>query len=170
MRMSWRTGFVCLAVVVLGTIAGNVVLGQGAALPQGRAAAAGPDAVARGRQIFTQQCSFCHGPDARGGAEGGSDLTRSPILQQDQGGNVIGPFLRVGRPEMKMPPFPLTEVQAADLSAFLRSLTAPAGRGRGGAGGPVVEIVGDAVAGQAFFSGEGKCKFGNRAWSGSARF
>src|SRR5579871_279127 len=37
--------------------------------------AAEPAAIERGRLVYTQNCVFCHGADARGGAEGGADLT-----------------------------------------------------------------------------------------------
>jgi cytochrome c oxidase cbb3-type subunit 3 len=155
MREAMRTGGVYFIAALLSTIAAqSVVSSQGPPAALGQAPPPDPAAIARGRQIFTQQCSFCHGADARGGAEGGSDLTRSTLVLQDRGGTVLGPFLRAGRPEFKMPPFPLPEGQAADLSTFLRSLIAPAGRGRGG---PVAAVVGDALAGQAFFNGKGAC-------------
>ena len=93
---------------------------------------ASPD---RGRTVFVQNCGFCHGTDARGGAEGGTDITVSPIVTADQSGSTLGPFLRVGRPERKMPPFALPPEQVSDISAYLRSLVAPSGRGRG-RGGP----------------------------------
>jgi cytochrome c oxidase cbb3-type subunit III len=129
---------------------------QRAAGPAPAGAGLDPAVVARGRNVFTQNCGFCHGPDARGGAEGGSDLTASPIVMSDQNGSTLGPFLRVGRPDRKMPPFALPPDQLTDIAAYLRSLLAPPGRGRG-RGGPPVEIVGDAKAGEAFFAGAGKC-------------
>ena len=42
-------------------------------------AAADPAVVQRGRQIFSANCSFCHGSDARGG-EGGPNLIRSELV------------------------------------------------------------------------------------------
>jgi len=77
------------------------------------AGAPGDPAVARGRTLFVQSCGFCHGADARGGAEGGSDLTASPIVMADQSGSTLDPFLRVGRPERKMPPFTLLNLMRA---------------------------------------------------------
>jgi len=43
-----------------------------------------PDAAAveRGHQIFSANCSFCHGSDARGG-EGGPNLIRSQLVMDD---------------------------------------------------------------------------------------
>jgi cytochrome c oxidase cbb3-type subunit 3 len=125
-----------------------------------RGAGAGPADDAspdRGRTVFVQNCGFCHGTDARGGAEGGTDITVSPIVTADQSGSTLGPFLRVGRPERKMPPFALPPEQVSDISAYLRSLLAPSGRGRGRGGPPPVAIEGNAKAGEAFFHGAGKC-------------
>jgi cytochrome c oxidase cbb3-type subunit III len=112
-----------------------------------------PAAVARGQQTFTQNCSFCHGPDARGGAEGGVDLTRSPIVIGDATGAQLGIFLKTGRPP-RMPAFTsLTDAQITDINAFVQSQNiAVAGRA------PLVAIVvGDPKAGEAFFNGAGKC-------------
>ena len=117
-------------------------------------AAVDPAAIERGRLLFAQACSFCHGGDARGGAEGGTDLTRSPIITGDGTATQLGEFLKVGRPEKKMPPFPMPDAQTADLAAFLRSLAAA---GRGGGRGITAAVVGDATAGERFFNGAGHC-------------
>lgn len=118
----------------------------------GRGAQVDPAAVARGQQAFGQNCGFCHGADAKGGAEGGPDLTRSQIVT---GAAQFGEFLKVGRPDKKMPAFSLPDGEVADMGMYLRSLAPPAGgRGRGGI---VAEVVGDAAAGQSFFNGTGKC-------------
>jgi mono/diheme cytochrome c family protein len=119
-------------------------------------AAQQPDAAAigRGRQIFTTNCAACHGPEARGGGEGMTDLTRSAIAA----GNAaqFAAFLKVGRPERRMPPFALPDGDVADLSAFLRSIASPAARG-GGRNVINAVVVGDAAAGQRYFTGAGKC-------------
>src|SRR5436309_8701129 len=57
-----------------------------------------PETVERGRQLLVAQCGFCHGSNARGGSSG-PDLTRSPLVQDDENGKQIGEFLRVGRPD-----------------------------------------------------------------------
>ena len=109
-------------------------------------------------------------------AEQSPDLTRSALAMQPDGGQRLSAFLRVGRPDKGMPPVPapLTEQEAADLSAKLRSLgfaAAPAaatGRGAGGRGGPPLPaalagqqlsiLVGDPKLGKRFFEGAvGKC-------------
>jgi cytochrome c oxidase cbb3-type subunit III len=88
---------------------------------------ADPAAVARGRQIFSANCSFCHGSDARGG-EGGPNLIRSQLVLDDKDGELI--------------------------AAFVHSM--PVG-GRAATTGTVDPLVGDAKAGEAYFNGAGKC-------------
>src|SRR5262249_54081063 len=60
--------------------------------------------VDRGQQVFVTQCGFCHGANARGGSSG-PDLTRSELVQSDEGGKQFGAFLRAGRPDKGMPGF-----------------------------------------------------------------
>src|SRR5262245_13526216 len=76
------------------------------------------EAVQRGQALLVERCGFCHGSNARGGA-GGSDLTRSEIVQEDEDGKQLGEFLRVGRPERGMPPFELAEREVKDVATFL---------------------------------------------------
>ena len=52
--------------------------------------------VDRGQQTFVNQCGFCHGSNARGGSSG-PDLTRSELVQSDEGGKQFGEFLRAVR-------------------------------------------------------------------------
>lgn len=119
--------------------------------------AAQPDAVARGRQVFTTYCAACHGADGRGGAEGSTDLTRSAIATVADGGTQLGAFLKTGRPERRMPPFPLGDAEVADLSAYFRSIAAAPGRGGGGRAVITAVVVGDAAAGERYFRGAGRC-------------
>ena len=119
-------------------------------------AAQADPAVTRGRAVFTTYCATCHGADGRGGTEGATDLTRSPIATAADGGMQLAAFLKVGRPERRMPPVPLGDAETADLSVFLRSLAAPAGRG-GGRNAINAIVVGDAAAGERYFNGAGKC-------------
>ncbi len=110
--------------------------------------------VERGKLLLVQQCGFCHGSNARGGQQG-PDLTRSDLVQSDEGGKQLGEFLKVGRPERKMPKFDLPEPDVVDLATFLHStIDSVADRGKY----QILNIlVGDAQAGQAFFNGAGKC-------------
>jgi cytochrome c oxidase cbb3-type subunit III len=114
----------------------------------------GAAAVGRGRELHVAQCGFCHGVTARGGA-GGPDLTRSALVQEDDGGKQLGAFLKVGRPDRGMPPFDLTEEQNSDLAAFLHSeIYLAANRSHY----KVLDILtGDPKAGEAYFNAAGKC-------------
>ena len=109
----------------------------------------------RGRGIFTTNCITCHGADGRGGGVAAADLTQSPFTLASDDGKTLGEFLKVGRPERRMPSFALSDADSGDLSAFLRSL-APAGRGAG-RGGIIAVVVGDATAGETYFTGAGRC-------------
>jgi mono/diheme cytochrome c family protein len=116
-------------------------------------APADPAAIQRGKQIFSANCSFCHGSDARGG-EGGPNLVRSQIVLDDQKGEAIAVVVQNGRPDRGMPKFDLTTAQIGDIAAFLHSI--PVG-GRAQTTGLVDPLVGNAQAGQAYFNGPGKC-------------
>ena len=112
-----------------------------------------PAAVAHGKQIFSVNCSFCHGPDARGG-EGGPNLVRSQLVMDDKNGELIGTVVQSGRPDKGMPQFNLSSGDVSDLAAFIHSF--PVG-GKVGPTGTVNPLVGDAKAGEIYFSGAGKC-------------
>jgi len=91
----------------------------------GASAAADPAAIERGRTLYASACAFCHGGDARGAQ--GPDLARSLYVTSDDGGRVLGEFLKTGRPANGMPPFPmLTAGDVSDLSAFLKTRVAAA--------------------------------------------
>src|SRR5438309_11449562 len=77
-------------------------------------------AVERGQQLLSTECGFCHGANARGGSSG-PDLTRSALVQEDEGGRQLGEFLKVGRPDRGMPKFDFSDAQDADLAAFLHN-------------------------------------------------
>src|SRR5579863_325128 len=74
--------------------------------------------IQSGRDLFRQDCSFCHGRDA-GGGETGPDLTRSKLVAQDVDGDKIGPVVLNGRPDKGMPRFDRSEQQIASLAAFI---------------------------------------------------
>ena len=113
-----------------------------------------PAAAERGQQLLSTQCGFCHGANARGGSSG-PDLTRSALVQTDEGGRQLGQFLRVGRPDRGMPAFDFTDAQMADLAVFLHSaIRANANRK---AYRILDVLVGDGKAGEAYFNGEGRC-------------
>ena len=120
----------------------------------GASTPADPAAIERGRTLYSSGCAFCHGADARGAQ--GPDLARSLYVTNDEGGRVLGEFLKAGRPANGMPPFPtLTAGDLADLSAFLKTRVT-ASRARPPMD-PASIVVGNAMAGAAYFNGAGRC-------------
>jgi len=113
-----------------------------------------PTAIERGRTLYASGCAFCHGADARGAQ--GPDLARSLYVTNDEGGPVLGEFLKAGRPANGMPPFPtLSAGDLTDLSAFLKTRVTAA-RARPPMD-PASIVVGNATAGAAYFNGTGRC-------------
>lgn len=107
-------------------------------------------AVARATPIYQQNCSFCHGPQARGATAPG--LVTSDLVLGDDRGEHLAPFLRAGRPEKGMPAFSqLSEQQRIDLAEFLHQQVEDIAN-RGAYHLPNI-VVGDAAKGQAFVMG-----------------
>src|SRR5439155_672323 len=77
-----------------------------------------PEQVAHGQQLFSGNCSFCHGSDARGG-EKGPNLVRAQVVLDDQHGELITPIVQNGIPAQGMPKFALSETDIADIAAWL---------------------------------------------------
>lgn len=113
-----------------------------------------PAAIARGRQIFSVNCGFCHGSDARGG-EGGPNLLRSPIVLNDQKGEVVAAVVLNGRVEKGMPKFDLTMQSVADIAAYLHGIKLGGNESAGF--NPKSVLVGNAAAGKVYFNGAGHC-------------
>jgi mono/diheme cytochrome c family protein len=152
-----------LLALILGLVPG-VTFAQNAAGPPGAGQAAGafparpkgdPAAIARGKAAYGTNCAYCHGEDARGGDNGGTNLLRSEYVMKDKNGEVLGPFLQNPAADSHSSAragvlkFQLTGEQAADLAAFLhdfRLSSRDPGRMR-----PPTIVVGDAKAGQAYF-------------------
>ena len=119
--------------------------GPRAAFPQ--RPPADPAVVERGKALYSVNCGFCHGSDGRGG-EGGPVLLRSPVVLNDQNGELLAPIVQNGRDAM--PKFDLTKAQISDIAAFIHSFRV---------GGydisrmtPPSIVVGDAKAGEAYFN------------------
>jgi cytochrome c oxidase cbb3-type subunit 3 len=115
-----------------------------------------PDArmAAEGGKIFAPTCGFCHGADARGAS--GPDLLRSPVVLDDNQGELIGPTVHDGRPAKGMPAFSsLTNEQLRDIAEYLHlQVELAANRGTYKT---LNVVTGDAKAGEAYFNGQGKC-------------
>src|SRR5581483_8449460 len=117
-----------------------------------------PAQVEAGRAIFAAQCGFCHGRDAMGG-ETGPDLTRSALAAADVRGDRIGPVVRAGRPDTKMPGFTLSDADLLAVVAFIHEAKSRADTLEGGRRSVDVADLqtGDAAAGRQYFEGAGGC-------------
>lgn len=112
-----------------------------------------PAAIERGKALYGVNCQFCHGADTRGG-DGGPSLLRSSVVLADQNGELMAPIIRSGRPGM--PKFTLTDTQISDIATFAHSFKA-AGYDESRQKPPSI-VVGDAKAGEAFFTAKcGAC-------------
>ena len=112
-----------------------------------------PAAIARGKNLYDTNCSFCHGEDARGGADGGPNLIRSDLLLTDKNGEVLATVVQNGRTDRGMPKFTLSNADVSDIAAFIHSFRIDSrdpARMR-----PANIVVGDAKVGEAFF--KAKC-------------
>jgi cytochrome c oxidase cbb3-type subunit 3 len=109
-------------------------------------------AAARGHQVYVKDCSGCHGPLAKGTANG-PDLIRSPLVLRDRFGSELGPALA------RLPGHPgsLSSAQVVDLSHFLKDRIETTAKNRNPVERPNV-LTGDKAAGQAYFNGAGGCK------------
>lgn len=113
-----------------------------------------PAKIAHGKQLFSANCSFCHGSDARGG-ETGTNLVRSQLVLDDKNGELMTPVVQNGRIPKGMPSFPLSAADISDIAAFVHSLRMTTRDHADSA--PINILVGDATAGKAYFDGAGKC-------------
>ncbi len=114
-----------------------------------------PELVARGHQLFEQNCAFCHGRDASGG-ETGPDLTASKVVHADVNGDKIGVVVGGARVDKGMPKFSFSKEQLSEIVAFLHT---QASKPIGGRRGVVTSDLqtGNAAAGKAYFNGAGGC-------------
>ena len=113
-----------------------------------------PGAVARGAAAYASAgCGSCHGAAARGTGTG-PDLVRSPLVEDDTKGELIGPVLSQPHPKGGQKP-DLTDQQISDIAAWLRVQV------YGAAMRDTYQyldiVVGDPQKGEAFFNGAGKC-------------
>jgi cytochrome c oxidase cbb3-type subunit III len=120
-----------------------------------------PALVARGLTLYTSFCRACHGPDLRGGDQGGPNLLRSQLVLNDQGGEAIGPVIRAGRVPAGggtvMPPMPLPDEDIKALSEYVHSVVftaQPQGAPPAGAAVTLNLLVGDARRGERYFRTE----------------
>ncbi|MBI3262319.1 MAG: c-type cytochrome [Acidobacteria bacterium] len=113
---------------------------------------ADPVILERGKALYSVNCAFCHGADARGATA--PSLLRSALVLNDQNGELIAPVVQNGRPDRGMPKQgDLTTAQIAEIATFIHSFRVGGydiSRER-----PPSIVVGDARAGEAVF--KAKC-------------
>jgi len=120
-----------------------------------------PVQIARGKALYGVNCAGCHGVDLRGGDLGGPNLLRSQVALSDQNGELILPIVQGSRQESGMPAIPLSPEDGLAAAAYIRSVVETIGsQGRPPSAGkePPSILVGDANAGQVYFSAKcGSC-------------
>jgi cytochrome c oxidase cbb3-type subunit 3 len=112
--------------------------------------------IERGGTLYAIQCKGCHGPDLRGGDQGGPNLLRSPIVMGDKAGEGITPVIQNGRSGAGggvMPALPLSDADAHAVAEYIHSVMAT--KQRQGGTPPVQvalkQLVGDARRGEKHF-------------------
>ena len=115
-----------------------------------------PAASERGKKLYTAQCVTCHGPAARGNANG-PDLVRALTTLHDRYGSTLGPYLSKGHPTQSgMASASFTTAQVKDLSHFLHQQVNYTLR-RDPNASPLNVLTGDSKAGAEYFNGAGRC-------------
>ena len=112
----------------------------------------------RGRKLFVlSSCHFCHGVDLTQTNMGSADLLHSPIVGADHDGNLIGPIVKAGLPNLQtsMPSFyDLSDQEIVYLARYVHYLRQQ---------GRYKELMaadlstGNADAGKSYFNGSGGC-------------
>ena len=115
-----------------------------------------PALIARGNGLYDVHCRACHGADLRGGDQGGPNLLRSPVVLNDQAGELIGPIVLNGqRGAAVMPPIAVEPDDVRAIAEYIHSVAATM-RGQGSpppGATPVLNVlVGDPARGQAYFA------------------
>ena len=117
-------------------------------------------ALERGRAVYVlNHCHFCHGVDLTRATMGAANLSKSPFVAADKDGNMIGPLVKAGLPNLQtaMPSYPdLTPEEIVDLARYIHFLRQQA---RVRELSPLAATpAGDRKAGEAYFNGEANCK------------
>jgi len=130
--------------------------GRGAAtFPAQQRQPGDPAVIDRGKAVYTVNCGACHGMDLRGGVTGGPNLLRSPVVLNDQAGELIHPIVRGARAERGMPALPLSDDDIKAVAEYIHNVMSTA-RNQGAPPEsdtpPPNALVGDAAAGQKYFA------------------
>jgi len=115
-----------------------------------------PALIARGNGLYGVYCRACHGADLRGGDQGGPNLLRSPVMLNDQAGELLLPIVQNGQSGAGvMPPIPLSPDDVRAIAEYIHSV-ARTMRGQGSpppGEAPVLNVlVGDAARGGTYFA------------------
>jgi mono/diheme cytochrome c family protein len=117
-------------------------------------------ALERGRAVYVlNHCHFCHGVDLTRATMGAANLSQSPFVGTDEDGNMIGPLVKAGLPNLQtaMPSYSeLTQEEIVDLARYIHFLRQQA-RFR-----ELSRLTdapsGDRAAGEAYFNGAANCR------------
>jgi putative heme-binding domain-containing protein len=101
--------------------------------------------IAYGLQVYTAQCSVCHGAqgDAIGGVALRSGKFRNAVIDRD-----LERFIRAGSQAAGMPPFALNAAEMAGVVAYLRNMNTF---------DAATVKAGDSGRGRTIFEGKGQC-------------
>jgi cytochrome c oxidase cbb3-type subunit III len=151
-------GVACLLILCSSKLVGQTGNGDTATIEGTKAAIAAshedPAAVARGEKLYDANCGSCHGLTAKG-TDHASDLIRSPLLIDDDHGNLLAPVIRDGEPDKGMPKSNLAPDQISDVIAWLHVQFYAADHRTTYAF--LSALTGDSKKGEAYFNGAGKC-------------
>ena len=127
----------------------------GESFPAQQRPPADPAVVARGKMLYEVACTACHGIDLRGGQLNGPNLLRSQLVLNDQEGELILPIVQGARAERGMPALPIPPEDVKAIAEYIHSVVGSS-RGQGapprGSGPPPDVLVGDAAAGEKYFT------------------
>jgi cytochrome c oxidase cbb3-type subunit 3 len=124
--------------------------------PAQQRAAGDPAVIERGGTLYAIQCKGCHGPDLRGGDQGGPNLLRSQLVMADKAGEGITGVIQNGRSGAGggvMPALPLSDADARAVAEYIHAVMATKQR-QGGTPPvqvPLKQLVGDARRGAKHF-------------------
>lgn len=143
-----------LAVVLLCASVWAQGRGGVASFPAQQRDLADPAVVARGRAIYDIECRSCHGPDLRGGEQGGSNLLRATPVLNDREGESIQQVLQASH-KGRLSTAGVAGDDMKALATYIHSVLALAPGQGAPPPGPPVELkvlVGDAAAGARVFA------------------
>jgi mono/diheme cytochrome c family protein len=117
-------------------------------------------ALERGRAVYVlNHCHFCHGVDLTRATMGAANLSQSPFVGTDEDGNMIGPLVKAGLPNLQtaMPSYTeLTSEEIVDLARYIHFLRQQA---RFRELSRLADTpAGDRTAGEAYFNGAANCR------------